>query len=489
MAKTPSFLNKFRDNREITITAIFFLLLYSSFSLVNHYHFRTYALDLGVYLNTVYDYAHLNFASNQVWQAQPVNILSDHFDLFLMLISPLNYIFHSYTLLLVQIIFIIIGGIGIYQFCIMLLQDKKIALIIAICFFSFYGVFSALAFDYHSNVIAAMILPWFFIYFFQAYWIRCSIVFFLILITKENMSLWLAFIGLGLIIHFRDDKNKMIKASIYSLIAILWFILVVKFIMPALYDKEIYAHMHYAILGSNFAEIILNLVTSPFHFFRLLFVNHTNYIYADWIKVELHLFIMLSGGFFLFFKPQFMLMLVPIYFQKLFHNDITVWGISSQYSIEFAPILFIGGACIIKDLKNETIRKSILFLLLFLNIALTIRSFDNTYAYFDRTKQRIYQPEHWTRDFDVQQAYKALNLIPKDASVSAQSSFVPHLANRKHIYQYPILNDAKYVVLNINEGSYPISSYEYKQKLIEMVHSKNWTITYNRPPIIIFKHP
>jgi uncharacterized membrane protein len=488
MTNISLFLQKFRNHKEITLTAFFFLLLYCSIALVNHYNFRTYALDLGTYVNVVYNYAHFNFASNQVWQAQSVNILGDHFDLFLMIISPLSYIFHNYTLQLVQIIFIIIGGIGIYQFCNMLFENKKIALIISISFFSFYGVFAALAFDYHSNVVAAMLVPWFFYYFFQSRWLNCNIIFLLILITKENMSLWLAFIALGLIVHFKHDKSKIKRASIYGAIAITWFILLVKIIMPALFDKAIYAHMHYEVLGSGFTEIIKNSITTPLHFFSLLFINHSGNAHADWIKTELHLFILISGGFLLLFKPQFLLMLVPIYAQKLFHNDVTVWGISSQYSIEFAPVLFLGAACVINDVKHLTTRKILLFLLPVLTVAVTIRSFDHTYAYFDRTKQRIYQPEHWTRNFDVPQAYLALNLIPINTVVSAQSPFVPHLAERKHIYQYPIINDAGYIILNINENSYPLLLKEYNKKIIELINSKNWNIVYKQPPVIIFKH-
>jgi uncharacterized membrane protein len=296
-------------------------------------------------------------------------------------------------------------------------------------------------------VVAAMLVPWFFYYFFQSRWLNCNIIFLLILITKENMSLWLAFIALGLIVHFKHDKSKIKRASIYGAIAITWFILLVKIIMPALFDKAIYAHMHYEVLGSGFTEIIKNSITTPLHFFSLLFINHSGNAHADWIKTELHLFILISGGFLLLFKPQFLLMLVPIYAQKLFHNDVTVWGISSQYSIEFAPVLFLGAACVINDVKHLTTRKILLFLLPVLTVAVTIRSFDHTYAYFDRTKQRIYQPEHWTRNFDVPQTYLALNLIPTNAAVSAQSPFVPHLAEREHIYQYPIIKDAGYIIL------------------------------------------
>lgn len=477
----------FQNNKAILITCVFFSILYSSISFVNHYFFRTYALDLGLYTNAIYDYAHFHFNDSQVMQAQAENLLSDHFDLFLILISPLYYIFYSYTLLVVQIIAIVFGGFGIYKFTLFLIENKTTALLATICFFSFFGIFSAIAFDYHSHVIAAMLVPWFFLFFFQEKWRRCSMVFLLILITKENMSLWFAFIALGLIVHFIGNASKMKMALMYSIISVLWFILVVNFIMPSISLEGKYAHLDYSILGGDFSEVLHNIITKPFYAFKLLFINHSGNIKGDWVKVELHMFLLLSGGILLLLKPQFLIMLLPIYFQKLFHDNMGMWGISNQYSVEFAPILILGSVCVVKSLENQAIRKSIMVTTLLLTIAVTIRSFDKTYSYFDRTKQRIYQPMHWMRNFDFTQTHDALKLIPPEASVSAQSTFVPHLAGREHIYQYPIHSDVDYIILNLNENPYPITTTEYKQKLVGILCSKKWSVLYKQPPVILFK--
>ena len=49
----------------------------------------------------------------------------------------------------------------------------------------------------------------------------------------------------------------------------------------------------------------------------------------------------------------------------------------------------------------------------------------------------FFKEKHYQREFDVKEAYRALKLIPDNASVSAQSALVPHLAFRDTIYQYP----------------------------------------------------
>jgi uncharacterized membrane protein len=479
-------LDKIQRNK-IVIVAFIFLFLYSSISLVNHFLFKTYALDLGLYTNAVYDYAHLNFNYSQVMQAQPENILSDHFDLFLMMISPLVYFFGTYTLLVVQIVFILLGGLGVYQFANHISQNKKNALIATISFYSFFGIYSALSFDYHSNVIAAMLLPWYILYFFKENWIKSSIVFFVILATKENMSFWMLFISIGLCFHFWSNKDLKTKALIYAVIAATWFVLVIKIVMPAFSNEGTYVHQDYHILGNTFSEVFTTMLSHPINTLKLLFINHTENFKYNWVKAELHIFILLSGGFFLLKKPQFIFMLLPIYFQKLFHDNVSMWGIGGQYSIEFAPILIIGSIVTIESFNNEKSKKILFLLLMILSIAVTLRSFDNTVFFTEKSKQRIYQKDHWTRDFDLNTAYDLLNLIPENASVSAQSPFVPHLCLRMHIYQFPIINDADYVFISLAENSYPLTNAEFYQQIIHLIQSKDWKVKNRTPPYLLLE--
>jgi uncharacterized membrane protein len=100
--------NFIKDHSFLVIILMLFTVIYSLISLVNHYNFRTYALDLGVYTNAMFDYRHFHFNDSLAFKTEPENLLADHFDLYLMLFSPLTFIFGSYTLLIVQIIFVMI---------------------------------------------------------------------------------------------------------------------------------------------------------------------------------------------------------------------------------------------------------------------------------------------------------------------------------------------------------------------------------------------
>ena len=146
----------------------FFGLTYGLVSLANHYLFRTYAYDLGIYNQALWDTAHLRLNANSVMRYN--NLLGDHFTLVQLLWAPLYWLFGSYTLLLVQIGLILLGGLGAYRLHLQRSQDTQpaAALGLMVLFLSARGIYSAVAFDYHDNVVAAMLLPW------PLYWLEAN---------------------------------------------------------------------------------------------------------------------------------------------------------------------------------------------------------------------------------------------------------------------------------------------------------------------------
>jgi len=160
--QTNSLWKKIKDHKYIVLISLFFGVIYSLISLVNHYYFRTYALDLGVYTNALYDYIRFQSNDSCVFKNVGENLLADHFDLYLIFFSPLSLLFGTYTLLIVQIIAVLYGGIGVYTFFKKIKKNIPVAFFATIYFYVFFGVFAAISFDYHSNVVAAALIPWLF---------------------------------------------------------------------------------------------------------------------------------------------------------------------------------------------------------------------------------------------------------------------------------------------------------------------------------------
>ena len=476
-----------KKKHNLILVILIFGTIYSLISIVNHYHFRTYALDLGAYTNALYDYTHFQWNDSTVFKNVGENLLADHFDLYLILFSPFSLIFGTYTLLILQIVFLLFGAIGIYKFFETSPQTARFSIHATIYYCLFFGVFSALSFDYHSNVVAASLVPWFFYLIKKGKLASSSLLLLAIIVAKENTSLWLVFVCLGLAIQYRKDspiRNYLMLAALFCLI---YFISITSFVMPAFSNGNTYPHFQYSILGENFHEAIFHLLRHPFEMLKILFTNHTNNPHGDYVKLELHALVILSGLPLLLKKPQFLLMLIPIYFQKLFHDNVSMWGIGGQYNIEFAPIMAIGIFMTISEFKNIKLKNILSVTVLSLTLFCTLRTMDNTIFPISKSRIRLYQASHYTSDYNESNLHRQFSLIPKDAIVSAQSAFVPQMALRDKIYQFPLIKDAEYVVYSMKENSYPITGDEFIALVNQLENSNEWSIQYKDEDITILK--
>jgi len=349
---------RFRNPRmHLWLLTILFALLYASISLVNHYNLRTYALDLGAYTNAMYDYLHFQWNDSTVFKEIPENLLADHFDLYLIIFSPLSLLFGSYTLLIVQLVAVLAGGWGVYRYFSLNKTNLGLALMATAYYYLFFGNFSAISFDYHSNVVASALVPWLFVFVKQRKLGLTTLMVILIVVAKENISLWLAFIALALSLEYRHDRTLRNYLLLVFILCLGYFVLITSVVMPWFSNDSVYPHFHYSVLGSNSAEALLFLIKHPWESLKVLFINHINHPLGDYIKAELHILLLVAGLPLLLRKPHFFLMLIPIYFQKLFHDNVAMWGIDGQYSVEFAPIMAIGVFSVIETSANIRMKK------------------------------------------------------------------------------------------------------------------------------------
>ena len=316
-------------NKWLILVFIFFGGVFASISFINHFNFRTYGWDLGINQNAIFDYAHFRWNDCMIMQPSFDNVLADHFSLYPILVSPFYWIFGSYTMLVFQWAAVLFGGLGIYKFVRLISKSKKLGTIAVVHFFSIWGIYSALSFDYHDNVVATMFVPWFLYYYHKQKLSKTILFFILILISKENMALWAGFIALGLSLRHALNKEwgSLKLSGFLAFAAFLYFIVILKIIIPALSNTDgVYLHHSFNALGSNFGEVIVNIFKHPIRATELLFENHSGDSFYDWMKVETYLALILAGGWALFFYPEYLVMILPILAQKMF-NDLPIrWG-------------------------------------------------------------------------------------------------------------------------------------------------------------------
>lgn len=472
-----------------TVAWLLFVLgaIYALVSLVNHANFRTYALDLGFYTNASWKYAHGIVADRSMITPGNDPILADHFDLHLMLWSPLIYVFGDRTLLIVQLIAILLGGLGLYRYALARTGDRSMARLTLCCGLVFFGVFSALAFDFHSNVVAGCALPWYLLAVREGKGARSWWLLLFMIAAKENIGLWMSIVSLVLAWTSQERRLNRSAMLLRSAAAFAWSVVTITVIMPALSSTGRFDHNDYqTLLHGSGASGTLGVALNAL---RILFTDPSgSNMPGTMVKMEFWILLAISGGWALFFSWRHALVALPLLLQKMLNDDPAKWGISGHYAFEFAMVLPIALLGVALRFRSTARQRLCMATALVLNIACTLYSLDRPLQSADHGRARFYQACHYGSPFNKVAIERALHHVPENVVVSASSALVPHLVQREHVYQYPLIKDADVIVLLQKGGCYPLGTErELAERITSLRNDAEWQVAFDDPDVVVFE--
>lgn len=197
--------------------------------------------------------------------------------------------------------------------------------------------------------------------------------------------------------------------------------------------------------------------------------------------------VLVSGGIFLLLRPVYLLMLLPIFTQKMLSNDYGFWGINGQYSIELIPIISIAFVTFLPKSGKKALPLTIVVLCS--TIFFTVNALDHrTAKWYNASNNRFYSKDHFRAGLDVAATNKALASIPGNVAVSSCSRLASHIANRSKLYHFPIVKDAAYIVLEkAGTYAYPLDKTTYSQNLNKYRNQAGWSIYFENNDLVIFR--
>ncbi len=484
------------------ILTIFSIIILGT-SLLNHYYFRTFALDYASYNFAWYDYAHFRVSPNPLyyWDKNNLTFFQDHFSLTLIILAPLYWImspiFGTYSLLIIQTVFIVWGGWAVYKYIYLKTKKNSLALSSLLLYFLTYGRFSAIVADVNLDIILSSLIPVFLYYFEKQKFKNTIIIFIFIIIGRENFSLWFIFIGIFLLIT--NWKNNKLRVYSLGLIisSFIYFIMVFKVLIPYFENpNRSFALFNYSILGSNPFAAFKFIINNPLKVISYLYTNHLNDISFDKVKQEFYLIYLLSGGFVLLFRPKYIILFIPIIAQKMFNDLPLRWSSEFYYGIEVVSILPIAVFSALDELnirisKNaNNLKKYLSILIVILATGITIHQFDfinRELKYYGPEKNKFYDTRMYSTSFDINKIHNLIKQIPDNARISASGNIAPHLAFRKKIYYFPRVDDAEYIVILTNNPPSFMEKNEFLSQIEKYKQSPYWNTIINEFPLIVMK--
>lgn len=469
--------------KKVWILIIAFGLLYSLWVVNRHTHFLTDAVDLGIYDQPIWNLSQFRppFSSiKNMWT------WGDHVGWVILLLAPFYWLWSdARMLLLLQVWVVVVAAWPIYKLAKTRLKNEFGALSIAFAFLAFVGLQTALDYDFHLTTLSVAPIAFTLYYMHRQRWTPYWIFFFLGMATKEDVPLIMLMVGLYIIVILR--KYKIGLASVL-VAAVYYFVLTTRIIPYFKGGPFNYEQFDPALgIGTTTGELILTSLTQPWKVLKVLVTPP--------LKIKTMTNLVGSFAFLPLLSPATFALTAPIWAERFLNSLSQRWLIRFQYSASIAPILAVGTVLGIENVlkiksrfvKSVSQSQVVVFLsvvILAMTIFVTLRT--------NGPMLRILNPKNyeWQERFDVN--YELINQIPPNASVVAQSAFVPHLAHREKIYRFHegVVEKQKpdYIILGIDEHSDPPYVEEQWQNLIaDLKEMPEYEILYDDGRRFLFK--
>lgn len=445
-----------------SLLALLFTVIFSLHSLNRHFSFNSHAFDLGIYTQAIYLYSQ---GLTPFSTLKHMTILADHFGPILFLLSPLYKLFPTAsTLLVLQATAVALSSIPIYLIALDKLKNILLSFLITLAYLTSVGIISAIGFDFHLATFSVLPLSLVLYCWYFKKWRMYWLILVLSLTFKEDIPLFI--LGLGFFQIFQRELKIGLSTIIFSLVSIY----LIKFqVMPFLWKGA----------DSGYLSTLILPLSSPVDLF-LLFITRPS-IFTDQIfnsPIKIHTIDALYRQF--AFLPVLSLFswltVFPSLFLRFSSTYTQTWTNNWHHSANLAPFLVVSAVFALNRFRFPFFPIIILLIFFLLTGGLAPNGMVWTV---------IQNPFQDFSKFQYIENY--IKDIPPSASVSAQSPFVPHFANREKVYLFPEVYGADYIVLDTSLSSYPMGYEELINKISALKKSKYWRVKSQNKSLIIFQ--
>ena len=436
----------------IGLAIIVYTAVFSFFTIMKHYSFRTYAWDLGIFNQSFWTTVHdgkLFYNTPELLINPSGSFFGIHFSPVLFLVLPFYAIFSTpETLLVIQSFVLALGTIPLYKLVMHTVKYRTAGLVFA----SVYLLYPALQginwFDFHVQSF----LPLFFLsamYFLEKQnWKGYFIFIFLSLICEEHAAMIVLFIGLFVIVRYRNHLASVLRmrnlgdtiflvSVITPISAILWYVMTLQvrstfFPVNSAFLSTFKASSNWSILG----------VTDPIMIPLQIILHPGNALFAlsyDFLLKIGYLLILFGPlAFRPFLRAKYLLPTLPWFFLSFFSNYIAYYMLFNQYTAYVVAFIFVAAVYSIRDNELPSLRKMKKPLLAILLCGLIAFVFVSPLSpvvamlYSDSGLRPVTQHERLL--------YEVLEYVPPSASIITHNNLFPQISSRINAYATPTID-------------------------------------------------
>jgi uncharacterized membrane protein len=456
--KLKTFINFTERNAKKILFAfiVVYTLVFSSYTILMHYAFKTYAWDLGIFTQVLWNTINTEKPFHYTLETHvnpSQNFFGTHFSPILLLVLPLYAIYQSpVTLLIFQSFIISLASLPLYWIAKNKLNSELWGLTFAAAFLLHPALHGMNCFDFHTQAF----IPLFFLLTFHfldtRQWLKGFICAVLTLSTVEFAPILVIFLGLYFFVREISKFSKKnfvstIKSVIPSILlitsSISWFFLAFYIMYNINPLKSLGLPGNWDNWGSSMPEVILNVIKNPITALGTL---------ANPIEKTYYFFSILAPTlFFVFLAPSELMLAVPWLFAALLSEYPPYYEFYFQYFGFIAGQIFISAIYGIKNFvkpnkkssKTLELERKLMVLILIVSIILSLTISPIGLPVLTR------RPVQITRHVKI--LHNVLSYIPSNASVATQNDIFPHLSQRENIFilTWPLPLEVDYIIVDL----------------------------------------
>ena len=418
-------------------------LVYAAYSLLRLADLQA-SSDLALYDQAVWHYSRLEEPRTTVLLRLP-NVLGDHFDPILATLAPLYWLWSDVRmLLLAQALLVAAAAVPIFLFCLPRV-GRRAAYALAGAYLLFWGVHSAVGFDFHNIAFAPLLIALLVLAADRERWPAFFALLVPLLAVKEDLSVFVAFLGLYLLARRHWSQGLATVA-----IGIGSYALVTRVLMPSAAGGAEYVHWSYDALGTGLGDALLNMARDPLLPFEV-------FLGEGGARKLLTIALLLVPFLGLLLISPLAILIVPLLAERMLSSNPNLWGTGFHYSLMIAPILVMGAADGLRNLGRLTgfDARRVAFPAAAAVVALNVTASAALSPFGDLLDGGFY-----ARSAAERSAYAAIARIPPTASVAALNVFTPHLSQRDDLYALGRgrLLEPDYILVELSERTRPFYS-------------------------------
>jgi len=497
----------------VSLMVLLFSGFFIAYAISRQDAFLTAAEDMGNMDQAVWSIIH-----GQILHQTICNVVSDtncysaagfsrfaiHFEPMLFPVS-LSYLIWSgpKTLLVLQTLVVASGAFPAFWLARLRLRNELAAVAIALVYLLYPAQQQATIFEFHAVTFTASLLLFTLYFMFTRKTVWLFVFAILSMACKEEIPLVIAFFGLWSIIFQQRWRTGLglVLLAIGWVGVTLW---AYRYFSPT--GHPLLAS-RYAYLGNGPVEIIRNFLLHP----RSLIYQHVlEQSHSKYLRI-----LLAPVGYLPLLAPWILVLAVPSIAINLFSSDPNQYLGVFQYNAEIVPILIFAtieaivliiwaSQLLVNNLHarndyqqrppgeqpltlnrgfNHWLRPVMLIFLIGFVIVSVVRE-DIPYGSVPFSRGFIW-PQVTSH---ARLAQRFIDMIPESASVSAQSSLVPHISERKSIYLFPYQDDnADYIFLDTTSYYYPLQSYSYINQVKKVIMGGNYGVVAAQDGYILLK--